>query len=103
MILNILGVAFILFGILYLVYSIMFRNKTTIYFKNVNVIQEKENEYFKYQLYFGILNSIVMMFIGSVIIICNLETLYIVLSPLLFHLVNLIMKSLCKAKGYIKS
>jgi hypothetical protein len=101
--LNILGVALILFGILYLVYSIRFKNKTTIYFKNVNVIQEKKNEYFKYQLYFSILNSILMMFIGGVLIICNLETSYMLFTPLLFHLVNLVMKLLCKAKGYIKS
>lgn len=99
---NILGVAFILIGILYLVYSIRFKNKTTIYFKDVNGIEEKENEYFKYQLSFSILNSVLLMFIGCVIILYDLETLYILLTPLLFHLVNLIMKLLCKAKGYIE-
>ncbi|QNO16530.1 hypothetical protein HYG86_17995 [Alkalicella caledoniensis] len=102
---NPFGVFLIVFGITYLTYSIIFRNKVTIYFKNIKVVKGKEDKYFKMQLFFSILNSSISLIIGGMMVLSSYSSsysIYMPLIPLLFYLVNFIMKQLGKAKGYIR-
>ncbi len=101
--LNWLGIILIMFGISYLTYSSIFRNKPTIYFKNIKIVKGKENEYLKIQLYFSIFNAFIVVFIGSIMVIYNLHPPYLMFTPLLVHLVNSIMKQISKTKGYVES
>lgn len=100
---NWLGIFLIAIGISYLIYSIMFRNKTTIYFKSMKIIKEKENEYLKLQLDFSILNALIFIVIGIIVIIYNLNNAYVIASPLILHFVNFIMKTISKRKGYVET
>lgn len=97
-----LGVTLAIIGLLYLMYSIIFRKKTTFYFKNIKVLKDKKTKYLKLQLYFAILNSLILIVIGSIIIIHNLKSPLVFLVPILFHIVNIIMKKLSNRKGYIE-
>lgn len=97
-----LGVPLIAFGICYLIYSIIFRNKITLYYKGIKIIEGKEEKYLNLQLFFSIFNSLLMMIIGFIIVMNNLNDVYFLLTPLLFHLVNRLMKLISKQKGYIK-
>lgn len=90
-------------GISYLTYSIIFRNKPTIYFKNIKIVKGKEEEYLKMQLYFSILNSFIVVFIGSIMVIYNLNYSYFMFTPLFVHLINFIMKQKGITKGYVES
>lgn len=99
---NIFGLILVVIGILYLTYSFIFRNVTTIYFKNMKISKGKEDEYLKLQLYFSILNSLILIIIGSVILVYNSKSPFILLVPLLFHIVNSTMKKASKRKGYIE-
>jgi len=93
----------ILTGISYLIYSIIFRNKVTFYFKNIKIIEGKEQKYFKLQLYSAVLNSLIIASTGIVLIIIKLDIPHYLLMPLLVHLINFVIKSISEEKGYIES
>lgn len=95
------GLFLIALGIGYLIYSFMFRNKVTIYFRSMKLIKEKEKEYLKLQLYFSILNAFIVIIFGIIVAIYNLDNIYVIVSPLILHLVNYIMKTISKRKGYV--
>lgn len=97
------GTLLILIGISYLMYCIMFRNKVTLYFKDIKIVEGKEQKYLKLQLYFSVLNSLVLISMGITIVVYNLNTVYFVLIPLLFHLINFAMKLVSKIKRYVES
>ncbi|ABR48406.1 hypothetical protein Amet_2248 [Alkaliphilus metalliredigens QYMF] len=99
---NWFGVFLIFIGLCYLIYSIIFRSKVTLYFKDIKVIEGKEEEYLKLQLYFSFINSLMVVSIGIIITMYNLDTPYIVLTPLIVHLVNFAMKLTSKQKGYVE-
>jgi len=101
--LNWLGVALIVIGMTYFIYSIIFRKKVTIYFKNIKIIEGKEEEYLELQLYFSVLNSLIIASTGIIAVVFNLDTRYIVFAPLLLHLINFVMKLTSKSKGYVES
>lgn len=98
-----LGIILIAFGIFYLIYSIIFSNKATIYFKSLKIIKEKEKEYLKLQLNFSILNAFIIIVIGIVVVIYNLNIAYVIISPLILHFVNFMVKTISKRKGYIET
>lgn len=100
---NWLGLFLIAMGMVYLIYSIMFRNKATMYFRSMRIIKEQENEYLKLQLYFSILNAVIFIVIGILVCIYNLDNIYIIASPLILHLVNYIMKTISKINGYVEN
>lgn len=100
--LNSLGLFIIVVGIIYLIYSIVFRNKKTIYFKNIKISKGRKDEYLKLQLYFALLNSLILIIIGSIIVGYNLNSPFIYLVPILNHIVNFIMNQVGKKKGYIE-
>lgn len=99
---NLLGVFLILLGVVYLIYSIIYRETITIYFKNIKLKENKKREYFKLQLCFSIINALIVMAVGIFITIKDERLTYIAVFPLLVHLVNYIMKLVGEAKGYLE-
>ncbi len=97
-----LEVIMIIFSIGYLIYSIVYRNKVTFYFRGVELVVGREEEYFKAQLYFSIFNSLIIMGIAITFLIIKPEFPYIVLVPMIFHIINIIAKINIREKGYAK-
>lgn len=98
-----LGLFFIILGIFYLIYSIVFRRKPTIYFKNLRMIKGKEDKYLRLQLYFAIFNSLIFISVGFIVIRYRLESFYLILTPLILHFINSMVKAISKTKGYVES
>lgn len=100
--LNWVGIVLAAFGLLYMIYSVIFRKKVTIYNKSVKMIIGKDENYLKLQLYFSIANAIWLIAFGTIIIIYNFSSAWILLLPILFHIVNWILKITARRKGYIE-
>jgi len=100
--LNWVGLVLILFGTGYLVYSIIFRKRVTYYNSSVEIVKGRENDFFKLQLYFSLFNSTWFILLGLIIVKLNLTNPIIVLSPVLFHFINLLLQIVSRRKGYIK-
>lgn len=100
---NWLGIFFIILGLSYLIYSIMNKDKITFYFTSINIVKGKEEEYFKLQLYFAILNALIIIIVGLIAVIYNIDPLFLVMSTLIVHFVNYIFKTTSKIKGYRKA
>lgn len=91
-----------IFGVIYLIYSLLFRNKVTVYNKRSGMVIVNKEKFLKIQLYFSIINSVVMITIGAVVTVLNVVNTNIVLIPLLFHLINYLLIFIAKKKGYIQ-
>lgn len=101
--LNWLGIFLIAFGIFYLIYSIKFRNKPTLYFRDIKMVKGKEVKFLRIQLYFSILNSFIFIVIGIIAAKNDLDSFYVVITPLFLHLINFVIKTISRRKGYIES
>lgn len=99
---NWVGSVISLFGMVYLLYSIVNRKKVTIYNRSVEIINGKEADFLRLQLPFSILNSIVLILSGFILISFEISALVIVVVPLIFHIVNLFLKIISRQKGYIR-
>jgi len=89
-------------GVIYLIYSIIFRNKVTLYFRGVEIHEEEEEKYLKLQLYISVFNSLMAIGMGIIIIMCNINPMYLIAIPLIFHCINYGMKLIARLNGYIK-
>lgn len=99
---NIVGSALIVLGIIFLIYSIMSKNKVNIYNRHNNLIIINKHKFLKLQLYFSIFTSVCVIAWGLIIGLYNLPNIYILLSPLLFPVMNSIIYPISRIKGYIK-
>lgn len=97
-----MGVFLIGLGVLYLAYIMVSRDKKSIYFKNVVIIEGKEQEYLSLQLSVSILNGILLIVAGLVYFQYDLPTFYFTTVPLIFHLNNFIAKLVGHRKGYLE-
>ncbi|NRY59447.1 hypothetical protein [Clostridium beijerinckii] len=101
---NWLGILPILIGVVYLIYSICYRDKITYYNKRsarktaMTII--KPREFFRMQLKFAILNSAYLIIAGIVIIVFNVSNIFVILSIGGFHFINFILVIQSKMKGY---
>ena len=97
-----MGLSIIFIGIIYLIYSILFRNKVTLWHKNNNMIILNEKGYFKLQLYFSMISFLLFLLTGILVItITNINTSYIILSVVIFHIINCLFKIQSKKLEYI--
>lgn len=99
---NWLGIFAITFGICYLVYSIKFRDKPTFYFRDITIVKGKEGKYLRIQLYFSILISLIFIVIGIIVAKNDLDSIYVVITPLILHLINFMIKMISRTKGYVE-
>ncbi|WAG63413.1 hypothetical protein LL037_13010 [Clostridium estertheticum] len=95
------NVVICILGVIYLVYSFLSRNKVTIYNISCKMVVLNEEKFLNLQLYFSIVNSILMIIIGLIIALVNLGLTYIIASVLLFHTINYLLRSVAKSKKYI--
>jgi hypothetical protein len=96
------NIAICIFGVIYLVYSFLRKDKVTIYNRNDRMLVLNEEKFLKLQLYFSIVNSILMVILGLMITMVNLELTYILGSVLLFHTINYLLRAVAKSKEYIQ-
>lgn len=100
--LNLVGLVLVLSGLTFLIYSVICKDKVNIYNRSDNLIIVDRQKFLLLQFYFSILNSICMSIFGIIVIIYNLSDIYVIAYPLLFHIINYIIKLVAKSKQYIK-
>jgi len=74
----------------------------TIYNRSDRMIVLNQERFLKLQLYFSIVNSILMIIIGLIITMFNLKMTYVMASVMLFHTINYLLRIVAKIKKYIK-
>jgi len=102
---NWIGLALVLMGVVYLIYSVLCRDKVTYYIRKYTRINEitliKPSKFFRLQLKFLILNSVYLIISGILIIIFNFSSIFIILGLTVFHLINFLIIVEGKKKEYI--
>lgn len=98
---NLLGLLIIATAVIFLIYSIINKNKVSISFSDIYIILYEER-FLSLQLYCSILNSACMIIFGIIIIKYKLNSPYITLYPLLFHFINYTKIPIGRVKHYIK-
>lgn len=102
---NWIGIVPILMGVIYLIYSVLCRDKVTYYNRRFSrkckVTIIKLSEFLRLQLIFSILISIFSIILGILITIFNLNNAFILIAPTLLHLINFVLVVESKTKGYI--
>lgn len=88
-------------GVIYMIYSVLFRNKVTLYNFNDRMKIIDRERFLKLQLRFAIINSMLLVVSGLIIAIYNLDMVYGLISIMVFHIINWIFKIVAKGKGYI--
>ncbi|NLY45050.1 MAG: hypothetical protein GX053_03545 [Tissierella sp.] len=99
---NWLEIFAIAFGIFYLIYSIKFRNRPTVYFRDTKIVKGKEAKYLKIQLYLSILIALIFIAVGITVAKNDLDGIYIILTPLILHFINFMIKIISRIKGYVE-
>ncbi|MBU3130704.1 hypothetical protein KPL52_24140 [Clostridium tagluense] len=102
---NWIGILAVLMGVIYLTYSVLFRDKVNYYNRRFSRRNEmtiiRLSEFLRLQLNFSILNSICCIISGMLIIIFNLNGLFILLVAIVFSLMNFLLVVKSKMKGYV--
>lgn len=88
-------------AVIFLIYSIIRKNKVRINFRDIFIIIN-EDKFLGLQLHCSILNSTCMIILGIIVIVYNLHSPYILLYPLLYHFMNYIKIPIGRMKQYIK-
>ena len=102
---NLLGMLYVLIGVLFLIYSILWRDKVNYYSRKYRKTSEmtilNSSEFLRLQLKYSIFNSIFLIIFGMVIIIFNLNSVFVVAGFLPFHFINFLLIMDSKKKGFI--
>lgn len=96
------AIVLIIFGIGFLIYSIISRNKLNIYNRSDKFTVINEKGILKLQLYISIINSFLLIFFGATVILYELRNLIIVGYPLVFHLINYTTILVSRHRKYIE-
>jgi len=95
----------ILFGLIYLIYSVVCRDKFTYhsrrYIRKSEITIIKLSGFLRLQLKFSIFNSIYLIIYGILITVFNLNNQFIVMAFLPFHFINFLLLIESKSKGYV--
>ncbi|SFC37408.1 hypothetical protein SAMN05421842_10310 [Clostridium uliginosum] len=102
---NFIGLVPVLTGVVYLIYSVLFKDKLNYHSRVYSIMREmtfiKLNEFLRLQLKFSILNSIYFIIYGILIILFNLNNMFIIVGLLGFYFINFLLMVESKKKGYI--
>ena len=94
-----------LVGVVYLIYSVLYRDKVTFYSRRYRKTSEmsliKRSEFLKLQLYFSIFSSIFLIIYGILITAFNLNSVFVVPGFLIFDFINFLLIIKSKKNGYI--
>ena len=99
------GIMYSVMGLVYLIYSVLCRGKVNYYnrkyIRKIEMTIIKSSEFLSLQLKFSILNSIYLIMYGILIIIFNLNNVFIIAGSLPFLLLNFLLIVESKGKGYV--
>ena len=98
---NIPGLLSIALGIIFLIYSVIYKNKISINSSEKFIIVNKQ-KLLTLQLYCSIFNSVCMIILGIIVIAYNLPNMYVVAYGFIFTFINYIVIPIGRAKQYIK-
>jgi len=102
---NWIGIVPILMGVIYLIYSVLCRDKVTYYNRRFSRRYKmtiiKLSEFLRLQLIFSILISMFNIILGILIIIFNLNNIFILVAPIILSLINFLLVGESKTKGYV--
>ncbi|WP_346962335.1 hypothetical protein [Clostridium sp.] len=98
---NIPGLSLIAIGIIFLIYSVIYKNEIMINKSDKLIIVNKQ-KLLTLQLYCSIFNSVCMIIGGSIVIIYNLPNLCVLAYGFIFIFINYIIIPIGKTKQYIK-
>jgi len=102
---NWIGMIYILSGVFYLMYSFLRRDKVAYqsrrYFRTSEMTIIKSSEFLRLQLIFSIYNSIYFIIYGILIIVFNLNDIFIIVGVMPYHLINFLFIVQCKKKAYV--
>lgn len=102
---NWIGIICILTGVFYLMYSVLRRDKIAYqsrkYFRTSAMTIIKLSEFLRLQLIFSTFNSIYLVIYGILIIVFNLNDVFIIVGVVPFHLINFLFIIESKKKGYV--
>jgi hypothetical protein len=100
-----IGIFYPLMGILYLIYSVLCKNKVTYFSRKYYITSEmkviKLMEFLVLQLKFSIFNSIYLILYGILMIRFNLNNAFFIAGFLPFHFINLVLIIKSRNMGYI--
>lgn len=99
---NIFGLVLVVLGVIFLIYSVISKNKVNIYNRRYDLLLIVEHKFLKLQLAFSIFNSVFIIAWGLMMVVYNLPSFYILFAPLPFHFINFICAALSRSRGYIK-
>lgn len=99
--LNIPGLLLIAVGIIFLIYSVIYKNKITINRSDKFIIVDKQ-KLLTLQLCCSIFNSVCMIILGVIIVIYNLSGLYVLVYGFIFIFINYMIIPIGINKEYIK-
>ena len=102
---NLVGIIPVLTGVIYLIYSILIRDKLNFYNRRFSRRNEmtiiKSNEFLRLQFNVAVINSICSIITGILVIIFNLNDLFIFLVPLVLSLMDFLLVVKSKMMGYV--
>lgn len=98
---NIPGLSLIAIGVMFLTYSVIHKNEVMINKSDKLIIINKQ-KLLTLQLYCSIFNSVCMIIWGSIVIICNLPSLFVLAYGFIFIFMNYIIMPMGISKQYIK-
>lgn len=98
---NIPGLILIVIGIIFLIYSIIYKNKININRSDKFIIINKQ-KLLTLQLYCSIFNSVCMIIWGTIIIIYDLSNIYALPYGFIFLFIDYIIILIARIKQYIK-
>ncbi|MBX4258560.1 hypothetical protein KTC96_18870 [Clostridium estertheticum] len=102
---NWIGILPVSIGVLYLIHSVLFSDKLTYYNRRFSKRNKmtimKSSEFLKLQLNFSILNSMYCIIFGILIIILNLNSLFILVVAIVSSLMELLLIVKSKINGYV--
>jgi uncharacterized membrane protein SpoIIM required for sporulation len=102
---NWIGIVPILMGVIYLIYSVLNRDKVTYYNRRFSRRYKmtiiKLSEFLRLQLIFSILISMFNIILGILIIIFDLNNILILVAPIILSLLNFLLVGESKTKGYV--
>lgn len=96
-----LGIFYTIFGLCYLIYSIILKNSITWYFKVRNIIV-LDQRFFKLQLIGAIINSPIFVALGLSMVIYKINNPFIYFVIVVFGFVNWLIYSISLKREYIR-
>jgi len=99
--LNVPGLSLIVVGIIFLIYSIIDKNKISINKSDKFIIVNKQ-KLLTLQLYCSVFNSVCMIILGIIVFMYNLSNMYVLAYGFIFTFINYLVIPLGKTKQYIK-